>query len=108
VGQRGSQAVEIVRMGNRQWLEEDGAQRGENRCCGPDAEGECGDRRERESRRAAEGAERHADVLENGFHSWTPDRAALRVGPAKRGRLLILGRPGNSATEWWRTAIRRG
>ena len=64
VGERGSQAVEILRVGIRKRLEEDRAERGEDRRRGANAEGECGDGREGESRRAAEGAERNADVLE--------------------------------------------
>jgi hypothetical protein len=76
VGERRSEAVEIIRIGIRQWLEEDRTQRGEDRRRCADAEGECGDRRERESGRAAKSAERNADVLKNRFHSWTPDPAA--------------------------------
>src|SRR6185437_2682619 len=57
VGERGFQAVEVLRIGIRERLEKDGAQRREDRRRRTDAEGEGSDRREGESRRAAESAE---------------------------------------------------
>src|SRR2546423_9717422 len=76
VREGGSQAIKILRVPIRQRLEKDSAQRGEDRCRGADAEGECGDGREGKTRRTAKGAERYADVLQKGFHSWAPDCCA--------------------------------
>src|SRR5215510_14160598 len=92
-------AVKVFRMGIRKRLEENGAQRGEDRCRGADAEGQRSDGREWESRRTAEGAEGNAEILQNGFHFWTPDFGTTSGGPASAcgGRVdTIVGRQGRN------------
>src|SRR2546423_2931840 len=100
VREGGSQAIKILRISIRQRLEKDSAQRGEDRCRGADAEGECGDGREGKTRRTAEGAERNADVLQKRFHSWTPDSCAKWSVPKSLIYCHCHSRPSALSTLW--------